>query len=55
MARTLKSSKTAAAIAPSNVCDRPRAAEAAGRLLRVARAASGGRAQPSDRLANKVM
>ncbi|MNR69471.1 hypothetical protein D3C85_1947470 [compost metagenome] len=55
MARTLKSSRTAAAIVPSNVCDNPKATEAAGRLLRVARAASGGRAQPRDKLANNVI
>ncbi|MCY1559235.1 hypothetical protein D9M68_962510 [compost metagenome] len=42
-------------MAPSKVSDSPSAAEAAGRLLSVASAASGGSAQPSDRLANSVM
>ncbi len=40
---------------PSNPCESPRANEAAGRLLRVATAASGGNAQPNERLANKGM
>ncbi|MNC16757.1 hypothetical protein D3C81_1724100 [compost metagenome] len=55
MASTENSTSTALATTPSNVSESPRAVAAAGRSLSVARAASGGRAQPSERLANSVM
>ncbi|MNV88598.1 hypothetical protein D3C71_1828170 [compost metagenome] len=46
---------TATATPASRVLGNPRAVEAAGKSLRVAKAASGGSAQPRERLANTVI